>query len=1049
MSRLSISLPLLFCLLAASVATAWDESDLEGLKWREVGPYRGGRSAAVTGIPQERETFYFGSAGGGVWKTTNGGGKWSNISDGFFGGSIGAVAVSSWDPNVIYVGTGEKTVRGNVSVGDGVWKSTDAGRTWSHTGLKDSQRIPRIRIHPQNPDVVYVAAMGSLFGANEERGVFRSTDGGKNWQKVLYVNAGAGVVDLVMDPTNPRILYASTWRVIRTPYSLESGGEGSKIWKTTDGGDSWQSISENEGMPKPPLGISGISVSGSNPDNLYAIIEADEGGVFRSTDAGKTWKRVNQERKLRQRAWYYTRIQADPVDEDVVYVTNVEFHRSKDGGKTFEKVSTPHGDNHDLWIDPNDRERMIEANDGGANISYDGGENWSVQSNQPTAQMYRVSTDNAFPYRLLGGQQDNSALRIRSRSAFSDAIGTRDWEPTAGGESGHVVARPDNPDVVYGGSYGGYLIRYDHGNGDTRAINVWPDDPMGWGAADLKYRFNWNFPILISPHDPDTLYAAANVLFKTTDEGQTWQAISPDLTCNIKEKQGPSGGPITKDNTSVEYYGTIFAVAESPLQAGVIWTGSDDGLLHISRDGGQNWEDVTPKGRNTGLPTEIQINSIEAHPFEAGGLYLAATGYKSNDFRPYLFKTTDYGKSWEKITDGIPSDHFARVIRADRQQRGLLFAGTESGIYMSKDDGKNWQGTQLNLPVVPVTDLALKDGNLVAATQGRGYWILDDVTVLRQADEAVFKKAQHLFTPAPAWRLRNGADDEAENKGKNPPAGVPLYYWLSEELPADSDISLEIKDSDGVVIRTFTAKPADDKKDEDPLPGDDDRQLETGAGLNMFAWDMRYASVERFKDLVLWNDSLKGMKAIPGIYQATLSLGGEQQTVSFEVLADPRLDVSAADYQAQYDFITGINLKLTETHRAITRIREARAQLDGIEKRVEDDKRFDGLLESATGLKAKLSSIEEMLYQTKMESPQDPLNFPIRLNDKLAGVMALAGFGDHAPSASALAVRDELVAAIDTQLDRLEELLGNDLAAFNSQAAGAGLEAVRVATDAK
>jgi len=1049
MSRLSISLPLLFCLLAASVATAWDESDLEGLKWREVGPYRGGRSAAVTGIPQERETFYFGSAGGGVWKTTNGGGKWSNISDGFFGGSIGAVAVSSWDPNVIYVGTGEKTVRGNVSVGDGVWKSTDAGRTWSHTGLKDSQRIPRIRIHPQNPDVVYVAAMGSLFGANEERGVFRSTDGGKNWQKVLYVNAGAGVVDLVMDPTNPRILYASTWRVIRTPYSLESGGEGSKIWKTTDGGDSWQSISENEGMPKPPLGISGISVSGSNPDNLYAIIEADEGGVFRSTDAGKTWKRVNQERKLRQRAWYYTRIQADPVDEDVVYVTNVEFHRSKDGGKTFEKVSTPHGDNHDLWIDPNDRGRMIEANDGGANISYDGGENWSVQSNQPTAQMYRVSTDNAFPYRLLGGQQDNSALRIRSRSAFSDAIGTRDWEPTAGGESGHVVARPDNPDVVYGGSYGGYLIRYDHGNGDTRAINVWPDDPMGWGAADLKYRFNWNFPILISPHDPDTLYAAANVLFKTTDEGQTWQAISPDLTRNIKEKQGPSGGPITKDNTSVEYYGTIFAVAESPLQAGVIWTGSDDGLLHISRDGGQNWEDVTPKGRNTGLPTEIQINSIEAHPFEAGGLYLAATGYKSNDFRPYLFKTTDYGKSWEKITDGIPSDHFARVIRADRQQRGLLFAGTESGIYMSKDDGKNWQGTQLNLPVVPVTDLALKDGNLVAATQGRGYWILDDVTVLRQADEAVFKKAQHLFTPAPAWRLRNGADDEAENKGKNPPAGVPLYYWLSEELPADSDISLEIKDSDGVVIRTFTAKPADDKKDEDPLPGDDDRQLETGAGLNMFAWDMRYASVERFKDLVLWNDSLKGMKAIPGIYQATLSLGGEQQTVSFEVLADPRLDVSAADYQAQYDFITGINLKLTETHRAITRIREARAQLDGIEKRVEDDKRFDGLLESATGLKAKLSSIEGMLYQTKMESPQDPLNFPIRLNDKLAGVMALAGFGDHAPSASALAVRDELVAAIDTQLDRLEELLGNDLAAFNSQAAGAGLEAVRVATDAK
>ncbi|MDH4018227.1 MAG: hypothetical protein OEU84_01375, partial [Xanthomonadales bacterium] len=927
MSRLSVLLVLLFCLPAQSATAAWDESQLEGLKWREVGPYRGGRSAAVTGIPQDRETFYFGSTGGGVWKTTNGGGKWENVSDGFFGGSIGAVAVSSWDPNVIYVGAGEKTVRGNVSVGNGIWKSTDAGRTWSHSGLKDSQRIPRIRIHPKNPDIVYAAAMGSLFGPNDERGVFRSIDGGKNWQKILYVNDEVGVVDLVMDPTNPRILYASSWRVIRTPYSLESGGDGSKLWKTTDGGDTWKSISENEGMPKPPLGISGISVSRSNPDNLYAIIEANDGGVFRSTDAGETWKRVNKERKLRQRAWYYTRIQADPVDEEMVYVMNVRFFRSKDGGKTFEPISTPHGDNHDLWIDPNDPKRMIEANDGGANVSYDGGENWSVQSNQPTAQMYRVSTDNAFPYRLLGGQQDNSAIRIRSRSAFNDAIGTRDWEPTAGGESGHIIARPDNPDIVYGGSYGGFLIRYDHSNGDVRAINIWPDDPMGWGAAELKYRFNWNFPLMISPHDPNTLYAAANVLFKTTDEGQTWQAISPDLTRNIKEKQGPSGGPVTKDNTSVEYYGTIFAVAESLLEEGVIWTGSDDGLLHISRDGGQSWNDVTPDGRNNGLPTEIQINSIEAHPFEAGGLYLAATGYKSDNFRPYLFKTTDYGKHWEKIIDGIPADHFTRVIRADSGQRGLLFAGTEFGVYMSKDDGQSWQSTQLNLPVVPITDLAIKEGNLIAATQGRGYWILDNVEVLRQADEAVFKQAQHLFTPAPTWRLGNGSDNEPENKGSNPPAGVSLYYWLAGELAPDSDLSLEIMDKDGGIIRTFTAKPADDEKDENPPPGDDDRKLETNAGLNLFVWDLHYAGVERFKDLVLWNDSLEGAMAVPGSYQATLSLGDTRQTVSFEVLADPRLTVTAADYEAQYSFVTGINQKLTETHRAITRIREAKAQL--------------------------------------------------------------------------------------------------------------------------
>ncbi len=888
--------------------------------------------------------------------------------------------------------------------------------------------------------------MGDLFGSNEERGVFRSTDGGKSWQKILYVNDEVGVVDLAMDPTNPRILYASTWRVKRTPYSLESGGEGSKIWKSTDGGDNWQSISENEGMPKPPLGIAGISVSHSNPDNLYAIIEAPEGGVFRSTDAGKTWKRVNKERKLRQRAWYYTRIQADPVEEDVVYVMNVQFHRSRDGGKTFEKVSTPHGDNHDLWIDPTDPKRMIESNDGGAQVSYDGGENWSVQSNQPTAQMYRVSTDNAFPYRLLGGQQDNSALRIRSRSAFDDAIGTRDWEPTAGGESGYVVARPDNPDVVYGGSYSGYLIRYDHGNGDTRAVNVWPDDPMGWGAADLKYRFNWNFPIMVSPHDPNTLYAAGNVLFKTTDEGQTWQAISPDLTRNIKAKQGPSGGPITKDNTSVEYYGTIFAVAESALQAGVIWAGSDDGLLHVSKDGGQNWLDVTPKGGKDGLPEEIQINAIEPHPFEAGGLYLAATAYKNDDFQPYLFKTTDFGNHWEKITTGIPAGHFTRVIRADKTQRGLLFAGTEFGIYMSKDDGEHWQSVQLNLPLTPVTDLALKDGNLVAATQGRGYWILDNVEILRQADDAVFRQAQHLFTPAPIWRLHNGTEKDPVDMGSNPPDGVPLYYWLAEKPAPESDISLEITDRDGGVIRTFTPKPAEEKDKEDPLLGDDDRQLETKAGLNLFVWDLRYASVEKFKDLVLWNDALKGMRAVPGIYQATLRVGDKQQTVEFEVRADPRLSVAAADYQAQYDFVSGINQKLTETHRAITRIREAKAQLGAIEKRIEADDRFASLLESAKALEGKLGSIEETLYQTKMESPQDPLNFPIRLNDKLAGVMALAAIGDHAPTDSAIVVRDELVAAIDAALGRLDDLFNTDLASFNIQAAESGLEAVRVTT---
>jgi photosystem II stability/assembly factor-like uncharacterized protein len=1018
----------------------WDDDGFESLKWREVGPYRGGRSAAVAGIPQARETFYFGATGGGVWKTSNGGGNWENVSDGFFGGSIGAVAVSSWDPNVIYAGGGEKTVRGNVSHGDGVWKSTDAGRNWTHSGLENSRHISRIRIHPKNPDLVYAAVMGHLFGPSEQRGVYRSSDGGENWERVLFVNDQAGAVDLAMDPTNPRILYATTWRIIRTPFSLESGGEGSGIWKSIDGGDNWESLSENEGLPEAPTGIAGIAVSPSNPDNLYAIVEAAEGGVFRSTDAGETWKQVNRERKLRQRAWYYSRINADPADEEVVYVLNVRFHKSKDGGKTFKQLATPHGDNHDLWIDPNDPARMIQSNDGGANVSYDSGENWSTQSNQPTAQMYRVSTDNAFPYRLLGGQQDNSAVRIRSRSAFGPAIGERDWEPTAGGESGHVVALPDNPDIVYGGSYGGFLVRMDHSTGDRRIINVWPDNPMGWGAADLKYRFNWNFPLMFSPHDANTLYAAANVLFKTTDEGQTWQAISGDLTRNIKEKQQASGGPITRDNTSVEYYGTIFAIAESLLEPGVIWSGSDDGLLHLTRDGGASWTDVTPRG----MPAEIQINSIEAHPFEAGGLYAAATAYKSDDFRPYLFRTTDYGRSWKKITDGIATDHFTRVIRADNKKPGLIFAGTERGSYVSFDDGRNWKAMQLNLPIVPVTDMAVKEGNLVAATQGRGYWIFDDLALLRQVEDDTFGQATRLFRPSPAWRLSNKSAGKPGHRGRNPADGVELRYWLSEDLPEDTPLELVITDAAGNTIRTFTRKPAKEDKEAKPPLGDDDRKLTAKAGLNRFEWNLRYPGVEKFEKLVLWNDDLEGPRAVPGSYRATLNVNGQSQPVDIEIRPDPRVDAAPADLQAQFDFTWDINRTLTRVHQAITRIRETRSQLDAFEKRVEGQDQYSELVAAATALKEQLTSIEEELYQTKMEARQDPLNFPIRLNDKLASVMRAASFGDHPPSASTIAVRDELVAAIGEQLAKLDSVLGPDLASFNTLVAGFQLPAVTV-----
>ena len=1053
---------------SAAAAPAVDPARLETLAWREVGPYRGGRSAAATGIPTQPLVYYFGATGGGVWKTTDGGQRWNNVSDGYFGGSIGAVAVSEWDPNVIYVGGGEKTVRGNVSHGDGVWKSTDAGKTWSHIGLADSRHIPRIRIDPRDPDRVYVAALGHLFGPNDERGIFRSLDGGASWEKVLFVDQHTGAVDLALDPTNPRILYATFWRVLRTPFSLESGGEGSGIYKSTDGGTTWELLSTNPGMPEPPLGIAGITVSPSDPENLYAIVEAKDGGVFRSRDGGATWERTNSERNLRQRAWYYTRIVADPADAESVYVLNVRFHHSKDGGKTFRQIPTPHGDNHDLWIDPGNSLRMIEANDGGANVSTDGGETWTAQDNQPTAQMYRVSVDNAFPYRLLGGQQDNSAIRIRSRSAFGSAIGTRDWEPTAGGESGHIAAKPDDPDVVVGGSYGGFLTLVDHRTGERRAINVWPDNPMGWGAAELRYRFQWNFPLQWSRHDPNRLFAAANVLFASDDLGTTWTALSDDLTRNDASKMGSSGGPITQDNTSVEYYGTIFALAESPHEAGVLWAGSDDGLVHLTRDGGATWTDVTPPD----LPEWAQVNGLDPHPFEPGGVYLAATRYKLDDFEPYLYTTSDWGATWRRIDDGIDRQHFTRALRADPEQPGLLYAGTERGVMVSFDDGERWQslsaGPQIELPIVPVTDLAVKEGDLVAATQGRGYWILDDLNLLRQlaAAEAAGNEALELYVPEPTYRLSGGRRDDPGLRGTNPPAGVVFHFWVDEGLMAEDsgeggdaddpaedseetektfEATLEIRDAEGELVRCFTRKPAEGGGGDAVHHGDDPRQLEIAAGMNRFEWDLRHPSAEGFPGLVLWNRRLTGPRAIPGTYTANLTIGESTASASFEVLADPRSSASQDDYRAQRDFLQSVGAKLTETHRALRRLRSAKEQLKGLEGRLGDE--HDAVRESSKTLRETLEAHEKVLYQTRNQSAQDPLNFPIRLNDKLSGLLGLAGFGDKAPTAAMMAVRDELVAAIDVELAAIEKALGEDLAAVEALVREHGVPAIGLPTD--
>lgn len=1016
----------------------FDETTERALSWREVGPYRGGRCAAVAGIPRERETYYMGATGGGVWKTDDAGRTWRNVSDGSFGGSIGAVAVSEWDPNVVYVGGGEKTIRGNVSHGDGMWKSTDAGRTWKAIGLADSRHISRVRIHPKDPDTVYAAVMGHLFGPNEQRGVYRSKDGGASWQRILYVSDDAGAVDLVMDPTNPRILYASLWQMRRTPYRLDSGGEDSGIWKSTDGGDTWTEITRNPGLPRATIGISGIAVSASDPDNVYAIVEAEDGGVFRSRDGGATWSRTNSDRSLRQRAWYYTRIYTDPQDEDAVYVLNVQFHHSEDGGRTFRTIAVPHGDNHDLWIDPNDAQRMIQSNDGGANVSNDGGATWSAQDNQPTAQMYRVSVDNAFPYRLLGGQQDNSAVRIRSRSLASGSISVRDWEPTAGGESGHIVAKPDDPDIVFGGSYGGYLQMRNHRTGERRAVNVWPDNPMGAGAEAQRYRFQWNFPIFFSPHDPNTLYAAANVLFRSRDLGASWDAMSPDLTRDDPAKQASSGGPITQDNTGVEYYCTIFAALESPHERGVLWAGSDDGLIHVSRDDGATWTDVTPPD----MPKWILVNSIEAHPFQKGGLYVAATMYKWDDFRPYLFATTDYGATWRRIDAGIPRDHFTRVVRADPDREGLLYAGTERGVHVSFDDGQSWSSLQLDLPIVPVTDLAVKDRDLVVATQGRGYWILDDLSVLHQLSEDVLDQPVHLFTPRATHRIATGRR-RSGSAGTNPPSGVVLRYRLAEAPAADAEVTLEILDENGDVLRTFE-RAAD--ADASPHPdvaryGSDPRSVEVEAGWNSFVWDLRHRNAERFPGMVLWNGGgLRGPRAIPGSYGARLTVGDTVSECSFELLADPRSETTAEQRAEWLDFSLSIRDTLDRTHAGIARVREVRDQLGTVRAKLDEsaedlNARIEAFLED-------LGDIEKTLYQTKNRSRQDPLNFPIRLNDKLAGVQSLASQGDFAPTQGMHEVRDELTKQIDAQLETLATLLDDDLTEINRAIRNADVPAV-------
>ncbi|RZP10426.1 MAG: glycosyl hydrolase [Flavobacteriales bacterium] len=990
----------------------YDQSLYSSLKFREIGPFRGGRSCAVTGVEGNPNLFYFGSTGGGIWKTTDGGKTYKNISDGYFGGSIGAVAVSKSDPNVIYVGGGEVTVRGNVSSGYGIWKSEDAGETWKSCGLPKSRHIPRIVIDPQNPDIVYAAVLGNIYKPTSERGVYKSTNGGKTWSKVLFESNHAGAVELVIDPNNPRNLYAATWRVKRTPYSLSSGGEGSILWKSTDRGNNWRKISSNKGFAQGILGIIGVTVSPVNSDRVWAIVEnKDKGGVYRSDDGGETWSHVNDSRALRQRAWYYSKIYADTKDINKVYVMNVSYHKSTDGGETFTSHNAPHGDHHDLWIAPEDNNRMIIGDDGGAQVTYDGGETWSTYHNQPTAQFYRVTTDNSFPYRIYAAQQDNSTVRIKHRSNGS-YIDEGDWEPSAGGESAHIAIDPNDNDIVYGGSYGGYLTRVNHKNGSERGINVWPDNPMGYGAEGMKYRFQWNFPIFFSPHNAKKMYAFSNHVHVTENEGQSWEIISPDLTRNVPEKLKSSGGPITQDNTGVEYYCTLFAGGESNLKSGLIWVGSDDGLIHLTKDGGKTWTNVTPKN----MPEWMMINSIDPSPFDPGTCYVAGTKYKTGDFKPYLYRTENYGMTWELITNNIKNENFTRVLRADPARKGLLYAGTESGLYISFDDGNSWKPFQQNLPIVPITDLTIKDNSLIVATQGRSIWMLDDLTVLHQLPNS--DKNPYLFKPKPTYRLRGSGGESSLTMGTNKPNGVEIHFYIPSYNKGSDKVELSFHDEKGNEIRKFSTS-------------DDDNKLEVKDGGNVFVWDYKYPGAENFDGMVMWSASLNGAKAVPGTYQVRLSVNNFEFENSFKILKSPTSESTVDQMREQFNFVNQINKTLSKAHQSIKKIRKTKLKLNDFLTTFSDNKDAENIIKKANFLIDSLSTVENALYQTKNESRQDPLNFPIKLTNKLGHIADLVTMNDFPPTDQDKKLMTELSEKIDKEIEIFNKLMTNDVSEFN------------------
>lgn len=1022
----------MLCVLGAPLALgaqAYDSSAFAALAWRQIGPFRGGRSVAVSGSVARPHEYYMGTTGGGVFKTTDGGETWLPVSDKYFGGTIGAVAVSESNPDVVYVGTGEYDIRGNVSHGDGVFKSTDAGKTWSAAGLASSRQISRVRIDPRDPNVVYAAVLGHVWAPDSARGVYKSADGGAHWRRILFRNDSTGATELVLDPSNPSVLYAALWQAGRTPWSLVSGGGGSGIFRSTDAGEHWSEITRATGMPHGIIGNIGIAVSPAKPARVWAIVEADSGGVFRSDDGGATWTRTNDEHKLRQRAWYFSRIFADPRDTNRVYVLNVHAFRSDDGGKTFDTtIVTPATDNHDLWIAPNDPQRMIEANDGGASVSINGGHSWLPET-QPTGQFYHVATTNDFPYRVCGAQQDAGTLCGPSR--MSGGIDISGWYVVGGGESGYIAVRADSPNVVFAGSYGGRLTRLDTRTMQLRTVSPWPDNPMGYSAGDIKYRFQWTFPIVLSPHDPNTLYAAAQVLFRSRDDGMSWKVISPDLTRHDPKTLGPSGGPITRDQTSVEYYATIFAVAESPVAKNEIWTGSDDGQIHLTRDGGVTWSNVTPSE----LPEWTRISIVEPSHFDRGTAYVAANRYQLDDQRPYVYKTSDFGKHWSPIVSGIPAGEFVRVIREDPERRGLLYAGTERGVWVSFDDGASWQSLRRNLPPVPVHDLAVKNGDLVAATHGRGFWILDDISPLRQLAPEIVRGDAHLFAPERVYRASfsggptNGAQHDAgPPRAANPPSGALVYYWLKD---AHEPVKLDFLDASGVVVRSFTSK-TDSTRDSTAAVSDEDAELPkrressapNEAGLNRFAWDLRYPHPVDFQGMVLWAGLPVGPRVVPGAYAVRLTVKGHSQTQRITLLADPRSRATRADLVSQLALLRRIADTISAANNTVRTVRNLRRQLDARTTelptaRATEFRAIAGLLADT------LSRVEQAIYQVRSAAAEDPLNYPIRLNDKLAELLSYVDNGNTRPTAQDYAVFRDLSTQLARQLEAMHGALRN------------------------